>query len=399
MNGQGLLAEARELLSRLVGLRRDFHAHPELGLEETRTADRVQEELAALGIPSERRGTAVVGLIEGAAPGPCVALRADMDALPIEEPESRPWRSTAPGKMHACGHDAHTTIQLGAARLLAARRGSLRGSVKLLFQPAEETVGGAADMVAAGCLESPRVERVYGLHVMPYLPVGAVETRRGALNGCSATLKVEVTGKGAHGAYPETGIDAVLAAANVVMSLNALIGRSLSPLEDAVLSVGVIEGGSASNIIAEKVRLRATLRATSDATRAALIDKARTMAEGIASGYGASAVLEASLGYAALVNHDAAVDEIAAVAAELLGPEALRWKAKPSLGVEDFSYFIEKVPGAFYHLGCGNEAKGVVAPLHSAAFDIDEDCLPIGAALQARLALRHLEFGGEGMTP
>lgn len=395
MNSDAIYREARDLGPWLVETRRHFHRHPELGLEERETASYIEARLDDLGIEHARRGTAVVGLLRGGRPGACVALRADIDALPLAEEGQSEYRSVNEGRMHACGHDAHMAIQLGAARILAGRRGSLPGSVKLLFQPAEETTGGAKAMIEDGCLENPRVERVYGLHVMPYLPVGCVEVKKGALNGCSATLSIEVEGKSAHGAYPETGIDAVLIAANIVMSLNALVGRYVSPLEEAVISVGTISGGTAPNVIAERVRLEATLRATSAASRDALISRAGSVACGVASAYGGGASVKATLGYEALVNHDEAVDEIVLAASETLGPSSVRWKAKPSMGVEDFGYFIEERCGAFYHLGCGNESAGVVAPLHSTAFDIDEDCLPIGAALQARLALGFLEKSGK----
>jgi amidohydrolase len=399
MKDSELLEAARALKPWLVGLRRAFHMRPELGLEEFETASAIEAALDGLGMGHERKGTAVVALLEGTRPGPCVALRADIDALPIQEVAGREaYRSRIEGRMHACGHDAHVTILLGAAKLLAARRQELSGSVKFLFQPAEETVGGAATMIKEGCLEKPHVDRVYGLHVMPYLPVGAIETRRGALNGCSATLFLEVNGKGSHGAYPEQGVDAILIAANVVTALNTLVSRYVSPLEEAVITIGTISGGNASNVIADKVRMEASLRATSGPSRDALIARAVSVAEGIAASYGGSASVRVVLGYEALINHDEAVDEVLAAATGLLGPACVHWKAKPSMGVEDFSYFLQERSGAFYHLGCGNEAAGLSAPLHSSSFDIDEDCLPIGAALQTALALRHLKTGKEGQA-
>jgi amidohydrolase len=395
MNSEAIFEEARGLRPWLVETRRHFHMHPELGLEERETAAYIEGRLDELGVEHTRRGTAIIGLLRGGRPGSCVALRADIDALPLVEERQSVYRSMNEGRMHACGHDAHMAIQLGAARILAGRRGSLRGSVKLLFQPAEETIGGAEKMIEGGCLENPRVERVYGLHVMPYLPVGCVEVKKGALNGCSAELEIVAKGKSAHGAYPETGIDAVMIAANIVMSLNALVGRYVSPLEEAVIGVGTISGGTASNVIAQEVRMEAMLRATSGATRDALVARASSLAQDIARAYGGGASVKATLGYEALVNHDEAVDEVVLAAGEMLGPSSIRWKAKPSMGVEDFAYFIKERCGAFYHLGCGNESAELTAPLHSVAFDIDEDCLPIGAAMQARLALGFLEKGEE----
>ncbi|HET7839587.1 MAG TPA: M20 family metallopeptidase, partial [Rectinemataceae bacterium] len=344
-----------------------------------------------LGIPSERRGTAVVGLLRGAKEGPTVALRADIDALPVKEEVETPFRSRNEGLMHACGHDAHVAIQLGAARLLGVMREDLAGNAKFLFQPAEEGDGGADTMVKDGCLESPRVDRVYGLHVMPDLRVGSVELKKGALCGSSATLSITVGGKGSHGAYPHLGTDAILIASNVVMSLNVLVSRFVSPLEEAVLSIGTIRGGTRSNIVADRVEMEATLRTTSAAVQEILIDRATSIVEGVAASFGGRGELRVKQGYAALVNHDEAVDEIEAVARSLVGEERIRWKEKPSMGVEDFSFFIAERTGAFYHLGCGNAEEGITAPLHSPLFRIDEACLPLGAAMQAGLVLSFLE--------
>ncbi len=378
-----LLARAREMKPWLVEVRRRLHRNPELGLEERETADTIQGWLQELGIESWRRDTAVVGLIRGAQPGGTVALRADMDALPIREEGHADYCSRKDGLMHACGHDAHMAIQLGAARLLQEHREGLRGNVKLLFQPAEETDGGALAMIRAGCLEDPRVDRIYGLHVMPHLPVGSVELKKGVLM------------RSAHGASPETGIDAVLIAANVVLSLHALVSRCVSPLEELVFSVGTIHGGVTSNILADSVEMKATLRTTNQDVRDAFLARVRTIVEDLPRVFGGSGALEVRHGYEALVNHDQAVEAIEATAKELLGPDRITWKGKPSLGVEDFAYFVKERPGAYYHLGCGNEAAGVTAPLHSARFDIDEDCLVIGTAMQSQLAMRYSSEGDQ----
>jgi amidohydrolase len=391
MDSSKLRDEAAAMEGWLVALRREFHAEPELGLEEHKTAARIERELDRLSIEHERHGTAVVGIVRGAAGGPTVALRADMDALPIQEASGLSYASRADGVMHACGHDAHVTIALGAARWFAEHRDSLKGNVKLLFQPAEESVGGAESMIKAGCMENPQVDFVLGLHVMPYLPVGMVETKKGALNGCSTTLKGRVRGKGGHGAYPESAIDAVLIAAQVIVGLNTLVSRYVSPLESAVITVGTIAGGSRSNIVAEEVSFSATLRATSDELRDTLAARARAVVEGVSAAFGGSGELDVRYGYAALVNHDLGVDIVAAAAAEVLGPDSVAWKEKPSMGVEDFSFFIKDTPGAFYHLGCGSPEQGKRSPLHSSTFTLDEACLPLGVAMQVAATLKYME--------
>lgn len=386
IKAERILREVGDQQDWMLKVRRELHRKPELGLEEFLTAQLIEEELRALGIEYQRWDTAIVGLIAGNREGPTVALRADMDALPIQEETGLPFASTHPGRMHACGHDAHTAILLGAARWLKENQGSLKGNVKLFFQPAEETVGGAATMVERGCLENPTVDYVFGLHVMPYLPVGRVETRRGALNGCSATLDVVIRGKGGHAAYPETGIDAVLMAAHVVVGLNNLVARYVSPLESAVITVGTIHGGTTSNVMAEEVRLSAALRATTDRVRDVLVERARSVVEGVSNAYGGTGKVDLSYGYAALVNDDEAVDMVEQVSTALLGPGSLVWKEKPSMGVEDFSFFTQNAPGAFYHLGCAVPG-GENAPLHSPRFILNEDCLSVGAAMQVGLVL------------
>jgi len=391
IDAKNLRIDAWDIRPWLVETRRTLHRRPELGLEEERTADFIETRLEEMGVERERRGTAVVGIVRGARPGRTVALRADIDALPIREETGAEYASEVDGVMHACGHDAHTTILLGAARWFAERRSELAGNVKLLFQPAEETVGGAATMIAEGCLEDPRVDYVLGLHVMPYLPVGRVETRKGALNGSSTDLRVVVRGLGCHAAYPERGVDAVMIAAQVVTALHTLVSRSVSPLESAVLTIGAIQGGTASNVVADEVTMRATLRTASDEVRDLLVDKARAIVEGVPAALGGSGSLGVAYGYAALVNDPDVVDVVAAAAEDILCPGNLEWKERPSMGVEDFSFFCKERPGAFYHLGCGNAGRGISAPLHSSTFDIDEDCLPLGVAMQVSCALRLLE--------
>jgi amidohydrolase len=370
----------------LVGVRRELHVIPEGGLTEYETQKAVCARLDALGIPYETHRTSIVALIKGAKPGKVVGMRADMDALPVNEPADRAYASHNKGYMHACGHDAHMTIALGAARYFAEHVSELEGSIKMLFQPAEETSGGAEDMIADGCLENPRVDYVIGLHVMPDVPVGKIEIRHGALNGSSDYLGVTVRGRGAHAAYPDTGIDAIMIAGKVIDALHSIVSRNVSPLQEAVLTLGTIQGGSRNNIIAEEVKMGGTIRTTNPKVRAMIAERVRAIAANIPSAFGGTGEVEIRPGYSALINNDQVVDLIAGVADSLLGQDTVLWKEKPSLGVEDFSFFLQERPGAFYHLGCGNVGKGISSPLHSNNFDIDEDCLPIGVAMHVSIA-------------
>jgi amidohydrolase len=375
----------------LVDIRRKIHMHPELGHEEYVTADLICARLDELGIGYKRTATAIVGLVPGDSPGMTVALRADIDALPVTEETGAEYASRRPGFMHACGHDAHTTVLLGAARWFAEHRSMFAGNVKLLFQPAEETTGGARIMIADGCLEDPHVDFVLGLHVMAYLPAGKIEVKKGALNGSSTMLDITVSGTSCHAAYPETGVDAIMIAGHVVSALHSLVSRCVSPLEAAVLTIGTINGGTVRNVIANEVRMEATLRTTDDGVRDSLIGKVKAVVGNVAASFGGAGAVEVSYGYTSLVNDAAVVDLVAATARDVLGPDSVAWKDKPSMGVEDFSYFLKERPGAFYHLGCGNETRGISAALHASTFDIDEDCLPVGVAMQVAATLRLLE--------
>ncbi len=389
-----LVQEGRTLLPWMIFLRRAIHQEPELGMEEFRTAARIARTLQELGIPCRTgvAGTGVVGFLEGGAPGPCVALRADMDALPLDEANDVPYRSTFPGRMHACGHDAHCAVQLGAARLLAEKR-PFAGSVKLLFQPAEETVGGARPMIEEGVLESPPVNAIFGLHVTNEIPAGTIGVKYGQMQAASDEVRLVISGKSIHGADPHEGVDAIVAASAVVSALQTVVSRNVDPRDAVVLSFGTIAGGTAPNILADRVELHGTLRTLSPATRQAVLERIRAVAEGVAASLGARAEVLHTPGYAPLINADAAVRLVEENAREMLGNDALRSIAAPSMGVEDFAYFLEKVPGAFYRLGTGNEARGITSEGHSVSFDIDESALAVGAALQAAHALRFLERG------
>ena len=371
----------------MVDIRRRLHRIPERGFAEVKTQRVIMETLNALGIPYTTERTWVVGVIEGGLPGEVVALRADMDALPLEEPEGLPFRSEHPGMMHACGHDAHMTMVLGAAKVLMAMRDRLPGTVKLLFQPAEETDGGAEPMVQRGVMENPHVDRVYGLHVQPYLPVGVIETRAGTLNASTDDVELTILGRSSHGAYPESGADAIVCAAQVITSLQTLVSRNVSPLASAVLSLGMISGGTAGNIICDRVTLRGTLRTANGEIRAMMKRRIGEVASGVAAAMGCTAEVRITSGYAALVNDEAEAGRVMRVGARLLGEKNVVRKAAPSMGGEDFSFFCESVPGAFFHLGCVKKEDMPAPLLHSRDFHLDEDCLTVGAMMHVALVL------------
>jgi amidohydrolase len=388
-----LLAEARSFLPWMVDIRRDLHQHPELGLEEHRTRGRVEEHLGGLGVEyiGGLAGTGVLGLLPGAGDGKVVALRADLDALPLHDAKDVPYRSTIDGRMHACGHDVHTTILLGAARLLKSRLASRPGLVKLIFQPAEETVGGAKLLVEEGVLDEPRVDAIFGLHVDPGLDVGRFGLKYGQRNASSDNLEITIHGRSCHGAYPAAGVDAIVAAAQVIVALQSIVSRNVDARSSAVLTLGTIQGGNQANIVAQRVHLVGTVRTLDRATRELVLRRIRECAEGVAAGMGARAEVMIDPSFDPVINDNGAVDVVRGCAERLVGGEQVVYFERPNMGVEDFGFYLTHVPGAFYSLGVRNEARGIVAPVHNDRFDVDEECLAYGAALQALNALAILE--------
>ena len=383
MNVNDLYTEAGQIAPWMIETRRALHRIPETGFQEFKTQAYLIRQLEAMSIPCATERTWIVAEIKGGGPGPTVALRADMDALPLTEPEGCPFRSTHEGWMHACGHDMHMAIQLAAARLLSAKKSALKGNVRLLFQPAEETVGGAAPMVAAGVLEG--VDAVYGLHVQPYMSVGQIDTRPGCLNGSTDEVHIVVRGASGHAARPHLCVDAIVCAAQLITTLQTVVSRSASPLLPAVLSLGTIHGGDALNVVCDRVEIRGTLRTADPELRAHLKARIRAICDGVAAACGAKTELEIVTGYAALMNTPAEAERVMRLGKALLGPESASYREAPSMGGEDFSFFVEQVPGVFWHLGCAPSQPA--PPLHSRDFTPDERCLPIGAALQAALVL------------
>jgi amidohydrolase len=370
-------AIAPEIAARAIHIRRDIHRFPELGFEEERTAAIVEHELAALGIEHRRIAkTGVVGIVRGALPGKVAGLRADMDALPLTERSGESFSSEVPGKMHACGHDAHTAMLLGAARVLQADRANLHGTTVLLFQPAEEGPGGALPMIEEGAMDDPKIDAIAMLHVDPRLETGSVGFIEGACNAAADEFHITIEGRGGHGAAPHLSVDAIPCAAATVLALQNIAARETDPLNTVVVTIGTIEGGYRNNIIADRVKMTGTFRSQNPAVRDGLEARARRIVDGIASAYGAKATLDVIYGYPAVVN-DA---ELARTFRSYLSQvSSMPIESPPAtMGGEDFAYFAERAPGLLIRHGIRSDAAGSVHPGHSPQFRVDEAALTYG---------------------
>ena len=385
-----LLNMAHELEDRLVQLRRDFHANPEVGFKEFRTSQKVLEELNRLGIEATAGigGTGVVGLIKGAQKGKTIALRADMDALPINEENEVSYRSRIPGVMHACGHDAHTAILLGAAAILSAQKESLAGNVKLIFQPAEEIpVGGATTLIKQGVLKKPAVHAIVGLHLVPSFPAGKLALKDGQVFAATDQLNLHITGKSGHVARPYEAVDAIVIAAQIINAIQAMLTRETDAIEPKIVSIGRIHGGEAHNVIAKEVTMWGTIRTLSKETRQSVQRLIKKRCRAIARDMGAQAEVTIIRGNPPLINHGGLFRVLKTALPDCLGKERVVAYQNPSLGGEDFAFYAEKVPGFFFLLGCGDHKKKAPYPLHSSRFDFDEAILPLGAAAMACCAI------------
>lgn len=390
MTKNQILTQVEEMKGWLVDVRRDFHKHPELSTKEFNTHDRIIKYLEELGIEYEANvaDTGVVGIIRGTKEGKTVALRGDIDALPITEKNDVPYKSTNEGVMHACGHDAHTTIVLGAAKYLQEHRDSFAGCVKLFFQPAEETVGGAKRMIEAGVMENPTVDAVFGLHVDTFIPTGNIGVRYGQMNASTDTVTLTIKGENAHGAYPQNGVDSIVVASHVVQALQSIVSRNVDPRDSAVVTLGVIEGGTQSNIIAKEVKITGTVRTLSNETRELVLRRIEEILAHTTKTYGADYEFYLDpTGYIALSNTDEIVDIVKDSTVTLFGEEHVTLVEQASLGGEDFSFFADAAPSAFFRLGARNEEKGIVHGGHTEHFNVDEDCLPVGVAMQVQNVL------------
>ena len=385
----GIIGDIHSFHDELKSIRHDIHAHPETAFEEQRTSDVVAAKLSAWGYEVHRglAKTGVVGVLRGNRPGQTIGLRADMDALPIDEQTNLPFASKTPGVMHACGHDGHTAIGLGVATLLSRQRQRWRGRIKLVFQPAEEGLGGAMAMVRDGVLQQPAPDYAFGLHLWNQFAFGDLVIQAGPLLAAADEFRLTITGRGGHGAMPHEGIDAIVIAAQVVSALQTIVSRQVDPTETAVLTVGTVHGGQAFNVLAAEVVMTGTIRTFDAAVRRQVWQRMEALAQGICQAYGAAFTLQQVGCSAPATVNDAAAAAVMRQAAQTLTSPAHIEQIKPLMIAEDMSEFLQRVPGCFALVGAGPHPY----PHHHAGFDFDERALPVGVALLCETAARILE--------
>lgn len=395
---QRVAQQADALKARLVEVRRDIHKHPELGFRETRTAKLVADRLRALGFDEVREQvgvTGVVGVLKGGRTGKVVAVRADMDALPIPELIDVPYKSTVENVKHACGHDGHVSIGLGVAEVFAGMRAEIPGTVLFLFQPAEEGdpdggKSGAERMLDAGVFAGPTPSAIFGLHVMPTLQVGTLGVNVGAAMASSNRFTLTIVGKKTHAAYPHTGVDPVVIAAQVVTALQTVPSRMNNAADPIVLSVGTVNGGNRFNIIADQVTLTGTVRTLSKEGPERVRSLMDRLVKGITDGFGTTYTLDFPAGNPVTFNEETLATASLPVLAEAMGGREHIQAPPPQMGAEDFALYQQKIPGLFFFLGVGNTAKGITAMIHTEYFDMDEDALPHGVRALASVTLDYL---------
>ena len=383
--------EAAALRERLVSWRRDFHRHPELALQESRSASIIAEELRSLGyqVATGVAETGVIGLLKADDSGPVVMVRFDMDALPITEASQADYASENPGVMHACGHDGHMAIGLGVSTVFARHRGDLNGTLKLVFQPGEEGGDGARMMVDEGVLEDPRPDVVLIAHLWNELPLGTIDVTPGPVMAAAEKWICDVRGHGGHGALPHRTSDPIVAASHMITALQSVVSRNVSPLDTAVVTVGSFHGGDAFNVIPDAVRLTGTIRTFETQVRENLLLRVRAILEGVATACGVSADLEITSLTPALVNDPKVAQVVRDAAEKIIGPGMVS-AGERTMGSEDAAYFMERIPGCYFFVGSANPRRGLDAPHHSPQFDFDEDALPLGVAIMTESILRFL---------
>lgn len=382
---------ADEVFEEAVRIRRTLHQYPELGYQEEKTSQFIADYLNGLQLEVTTRVavTGVVAILKGAKEGPVIALRADMDALPIEEKTGVPFASTRPGIMHACGHDMHVSMLLAAAKVLSANREHVTGTIKFIFQPAEEMLGGGKMMVEQGVLKNPDVDYIFGFHVWPELPLGTLGFKKNAIMASMDSFDVTLVGKQGHGAAPHQGIDAITAAAQVVTSLQTIVSRETDPLDPVVITIGTIEAGTGYNIIPERARFKGTVRTIQPDTRITTANAIKRVINGVGEAMRVKPEIDYRFFYPVTSNDEWFTEQAAALAVQLFGEEQVAWLERPSMASEDFAFYEEAVPGCFAFLGVGGEYK-----LHSDYFMPDEEAMRLGIAMFVSIGLNGVPTKG-----
>lgn len=384
---------SEEYAQRTVDIRRHLCQWPEVSGQEEKTSAMVVSVLKQLGIAVREKvgGFGVVGVIKGGSPGPTVALRADMDALALQDRRKVPYASKVPGVAHGCGHDVHTAILLGTAMVLSGIKDDIPGQVKLIFQPAEETISGASRMVSEGVLREPDVDSILALHCHPNLRVGEVGIKQGVIMAASDSFDIVIHGKGGHAARPHETVDAVLVAANVISAIHQIVGRRIDPLKPAVITLGAVRGGTARNVIADRVEIQGTMRCLDEGVREKLMDSIREVLDGTTGSMGARYELTFMERTPAVVNDEKVTSLVSKAVTDILGTGSVRLIDEPTMGAEDFAFYLDQVPGCFVRLGTSGEGEETRYPLHSGYFDIDEGAITKGIAILSWAAIRLLE--------
>jgi amidohydrolase len=370
----------------VIDLRRYFHTYPEVSKKEFNTQKKIMEILTALGLnPKAIANTGVMAELEGAKPGKCIAIRADIDALELQDECGKPYQSVNHGVCHACGHDGHISMLLGVAKVLTDYREQLAGSIRFLFQPTEERFpGGALSMIEDGALDG--VDAIIGAHLWQPVPVGTIGIKSGRFMASPDEFSIAIQGRGGHGSMPHQTVDALLTASQIAVALNTVISRSIDPLEQAVLSIGYLHSGDTFNIIPDSAILKGTVRSFEESIRQLIFKRIETITKGICEAAGATYTFDKVLGFPPVINEPICTDAVLSAVKESLGEDKI-FAVNPSMGGEDFSYYLEKVPGAFMFVGVGNDAKGIIYPQHHPKYDIDEDALAYGTEVMARAAV------------
>ena len=388
---EDIARDVDELKDSLIAYRRDFHRNPELSFQEHRTGETVAAHLESLGLKVTRgvAETGVVGVLEGTSQGNTVLVRVDIDALPIQEPQDRPYSSQVDGAMHACGHDGHTAVGMVVAEILSRYKGAMKGQVKFVFQPAEEIMSGAARMIEEGVMKDPAVDKVLSFHLWSDLPVGQVVSQPGPIFSSADEIRIVIKGKGGHGGMPHLSVDPILISSHVIAALQAVVSREVPPTQAAVLGFGTIHGGTAFNVVSDEVELSGTIRTLDDSVRELMLRRAEEIAISVAAAFRGKAEFHHVRGAPAVVNDAGVASHVAEVAASVLGSESVVTIPPPQVG-DDATFFLREAPGCYFLVGCANAQRGITASHHSAQFDIDEASLPIAAQVLAEATLQYV---------